>query len=167
MMISLKALAAGEHMEFTFTEAFAVSPAYGLARRDVPVTFEGRLSAALDRYTLSGRMTAALTLSCSRCLAPVRLAVNEPVYETFRRPGDSGDCAEGDQFVFEGEVLDISPALEMNLLLHIPMNAQCGEDCRGLCPVCGANLNEGECGCDRTPKDHRMDALRDLLRQPE
>ena len=49
------------------------------------------------------------------------------------------------------------------ILIGFPMKVLCREDCRGICAVCGANLNEGECGCDRTVPDPRMAVIRDIF----
>ena len=50
-----------------------------------------------------------------------------------------------------------------DILLELPTSVVCGEDCKGLCPICGHNLNEGDCGCDRSVPDRRFDKLRELL----
>lgn len=161
-MISLKALAAGEHMDITFTETFRVPPEYGLERQDVSVAFEGVLTGGKDRCELDGSLSASFAMCCARCLEPVRIKVEAEVRETFRLTD-----GEEEFLSFAGDEIDLSPAVEMNLLLNIPVKTVCEDGCRGLCPVCGANLNENECGCDRARRDHRLDALRALFQQPE
>ena len=71
---------------------------------------------------------------------------------------------ENDELILvENDRLDLKELVLSDLLLNLPMKHLCREDCKGLCPKCGANLNEGECGCNRKPVDPRFAALRDLL----
>ena len=66
---------------------------------------------------------------------------------------------------FDGDVIDLSPVVRDVLLSDQPLNNICNADCRGLCLKCGANLNHGDCGCDRTVIDPRLAALQQLLKQ--
>ena len=66
-------------------------------------------------------------------------------------------------YPYEGEKLDLSEAFFDNLFLEMPMTAVCSESCRGLCPVCGADLNRGQCDCQKNKIDARFSALESLL----
>ena len=59
--------------------------------------------------------------------------------------------------------LPLDELVTTDLLLSLPMKSLCREDCRGLCPQCGHNLNNGECGCRQETVDPRLAALKDLL----
>ena len=61
-----------------------------------------------------------------------------------------------------GRVLDIMPQIEESIYTLIPTKILCREDCRGLCPNCGADLNEGECSCKNEDIDPRLEALRNF-----
>ena len=77
------------------------------------------------------------------------------------------EAAEEDNSVnvFEGDLLDIQTMVRDTLLAAQPLSNICKPDCKGLCPVCGHNLNEGDCGCDRHVPDPRMAALQQLLQK--
>jgi uncharacterized protein len=62
----------------------------------------------------------------------------------------------------DGQIIDLTDEVRQSLLVEIPWHPQCRDDCRGLCPRCGANRNVTECGCDLEPRDSRWDALREL-----
>ena len=64
----------------------------------------------------------------------------------------------------EGYHLDVDKLLFGEALLNWPSRVLCREDCKGLCPVCGHNLNEGDCGCDRSQLDPRMANVLDVFR---
>ena len=71
---------------------------------------------------------------------------------------------ENDAFIYESDLLDITEPVRESLLLAVPLQALCREDCRGLCPVCGADRNEGDCGCDTTSVDPRLAALKQFIK---
>ena len=79
------------------------------------------------------------------------------VYITGGQPVNSG--------LKEGDMLDIQDMIRDTLLAAQPLSNICKPDCKGLCPVCGQNLNEGDCGCDRFVPDPRMAALQQLLKK--
>ena len=68
-----------------------------------------------------------------------------------------------DYIVVEGETLDLDELVYSDIVLLTPPKYVCSEDCKGLCPTCGKNLNEGECACDKQHTDPRLEALRQLL----
>jgi len=63
---------------------------------------------------------------------------------------------------FSGEEIDLSKLIRDQIILNVPYKALCHEECRGLCPRCGANLNEGDCGCEGKALGSAFDVLRSL-----
>ena len=63
---------------------------------------------------------------------------------------------------YEGETVDCDPLIYEQIVLQIPMKALCREDCRGLCPRCGANLNLSSCSCPDRDVDERLAVLKKL-----
>lgn len=61
------------------------------------------------------------------------------------------------------EKLDLDELMREDILLELPTKFLCREDCKGLCPVCGKNLNDGSCGCSEHPKDPRLEVLEKLI----
>ncbi len=144
-----------------------------------------RLKASLHRVSgsvlLQGEFQANLVDPCKRCLADVlvslpvsftlslvpRARLNDESFgaiEDNERSESAGslDLNQADQESFDGKTIDLDPILREQLLLALPMNVVCSEDCQGLCPMCGQNLNEKKCGCVRTVVDPRLAALKDI-----
>ena len=115
------------------------------------------------KIELEGEVT--LALPCDRCLREVAETVS---FRTEREVDfsqtDEERAAELDETNFiDGYDLDVDAFVCEEILLGFPMKVLCQEDCKGICKVCGANLNEGECGCDRTELDPRMSVIRDIF----
>jgi uncharacterized protein len=69
---------------------------------------------------------------------------------------------DADEEWFDGKRIDLDPILREQVLLALPMSLLCAESCRGLCPVCGENLNLKDCRCERKVADPRWMALKDI-----
>lgn len=122
----------------------------------------GRLSAAgAGRYYFSGRIEGVATDACRRCLTDVAVPVVAEVHLLFVDAGTEGIEDDPDVYVINPREreLDLRPAVREEWLLAVPPLVECREDCKGLCPTCGADLNEGACDCV-PPTDPRWDALR-------
>ncbi len=130
---------------------------------------------------LTGQFRADVSAPCKRCLAeasaslPVSFALNllprdlAPREESEYLDGDeraerigSFRLQDADHEWFEGKTIELDPILREQVLLALPMNLVCTESCRGLCPVCGNNLNEKQCGCQREALDPRWMALKNI-----
>ena len=72
---------------------------------------------------------------------------------------------EDEYIVCEGDGLDLEELVIADVILSMPAKLLCREDCKGLCPTCGINLNKESCGCDKKKVDPRLEALRALLDQ--
>jgi uncharacterized protein len=111
---------------------------------------------------VQGTLSSRLERECVRCLAPSELSITLNLEETFRLPGTSPQI-DTQYEVSENGRLDLTPILREQGWLAIPMKPLCHPDCRGLCPQCGANLNQKPCTCERMHVDPRLAALRELL----
>ena len=116
-----------------------------------------------------------LTGQCKRCLKPVRLDEQVELVRTYvpeeqaRQPREHKDEDKGavepelaDEEVYSGKEIDLGGAVREQILLSIPPSPVCRDECKGLCPRCGKDLNEGECGCDRSVMDPRWAALKGI-----
>ncbi|MFV0399749.1 MAG: YceD family protein [Oscillospiraceae bacterium] len=102
------------------------------------------------------------TMSCARCLAPVREEFRERFVHTLRE--SDIDPEEEDEFIpLQRGRLDVGRMAASDLLLEMEGIALCSPDCLGLCPICGGNRNDIDCKCERSEPDPRFDALRDLM----
>lgn len=121
----------------------------------------GRLSSAgEDRFYFSGRLSGEVDGECRRCLGPARVKVDEKLHLLFADATDE-ESDDSDVYMLEprATTVDLRPALREQWLLAVPGFALCREGCKGLCPQCGRDLNQGPCKC--TPViDPRWAALR-------
>jgi DUF177 domain-containing protein len=133
----------------------------GDPRPTTTVHVKGRLSSAgAGRYYLSGRIHGEVAGECRRCLTEVVAPVDEEVHLIFVE-ADDAEVDDPDVYLLDPRAneLDIRPAIREQWLLGVPHFVQCREDCKGLCPTCGADLNAGTCSC-APATDNRWDALR-------
>ncbi len=146
---------------------------------------EVRLERLGRRIRLAAHTRAELSCPCGRCLESVSMAVpvdfqltlvpveEEEIASEGEEGGDDGrnrvagsfEAEEADEEPIPGKVLDLDAMVREQILLALPPYPVCRESCKGLCSVCGANLNAGDCGCDRSVPDSRWDALRKLKLQ--
>ncbi len=106
-----------------------------------------------------GTVSAPWRGACRRCLDEATGEVGAEVLELFEE-----DHEPEETYPLLGDRLDLEPLARDAVLLGLPLAPLCREECRGLCPACGANLNEGDCACEPGAKDPRwaaLDALRD------
>jgi uncharacterized protein len=120
---------------------------------------------------LTGRVTTTIECDCGRCLEPFLVPVNAPVDLLFlpatpQVGGEEREVEEDDLGVafYTDEVIDLGDVMREQFFLAAPMKPLCREDCKGLCPACGANRNRETCACQTGWVDPRMEALRALKR---
>lgn len=97
-----------------------------------------------DRVSLRAEADATARSRCSRCLEPVAVAVKASIDALYAKQPDPEDP---DLYGFEGHTLELEDSVRDALLLELPMQFFCKPDCKGLCPVCGVNLNRQTCTC--------------------
>ncbi len=158
------------------------------ARPRGPARVEARLSRAPGGVLVRARATIALRAPCKRCLKEVSFELALSLERTLVEEGraardderaagahsasreDGGSGERGSSFaldesevdLFDGRKIELAPLLREELLLELPMDLLCDEVCKGLCPLCGSELNAGDCGCERTVPDPRWAALRTI-----
>ncbi|HSE49239.1 MAG TPA: DUF177 domain-containing protein [Terriglobales bacterium] len=118
---------------------------------------------------VTGHFSGTVQIQCARCLENMTRDLAAE-FDLLYRPlaaverDDQLAISEADTEVgfYKGEGLQLEDVLREQLLLAVPVKAVCREECRGLCPQCGQNLNEGKCACGPAPSDPRWNALREL-----
>jgi len=127
-----------------------------------PLRVRGRFSSAGEgKFFWRAHGETALSAECRRCLAGVEVPLSLDLSLVFAVGTDTPE-GEGCYLIqARSQELDLGPALREELLLATPRYVECRPDCKGLCPRCGANLNEGPCDC-RAESDPRWGALRQL-----
>lgn len=111
-----------------------------------------------------GRLEGEVEIDCRRCLEPVIHVVDDEVEFIFRAGIDQVTAEREEVYLLpEGErEIDLEDAVREHLLLSIPRFVVCRAECRGFCPRCGINLNEGTCTCDEAEPDERWAPFRGL-----
>jgi uncharacterized protein len=118
----------------------------------------------------TGSLKGHLVGNCGRCLEPFDHPLELPftLVLTPRRTqpgGDAGLTADDVAFTFyEGPEIDLTPLLHEQVILALPTRALCRDDCRGLCSVCGANLNTKPCGCAAAEQQSPFAVLKSMTR---
>lgn len=123
----------------------------------------GRVSSAgAGRFYFSGHLDGEAGVECRRCLTDVRVPVTADVHLIFAEAADE-EIDDPDVYTLDPKSaeLDLRPAIREEWLLSVPAFALCREDCRGLCAVCGADLNDDPAHT-HAAGDPRWDALREL-----
>lgn len=129
---------------------------------DRPLEIEGSISNNGQSLILSAQCSGSMLTQCARCLKDITVPVKFTVDENLAQ--NDGQLSEDtDVILFEDTVIDIDDIIANNFLMNISGKYLCSDDCKGLCPKCGANLNEGSCGCSDDEIDPRWAALVDIM----
>ncbi len=127
-----------------------------------PVVVTGRLQATGEgRFYWHGSLRTVVTGECRRCLTAVTAAVTADADALFTQDREAVEDPDSYPLSPDATEIDLAPAIREEVLLAVPRFLQCREDCRGLCPRCGQDLNAGPCGC-APATDPRWQALESL-----
>jgi uncharacterized protein len=126
------------------------------------------ISVTEDGVVADGDLTALTQLSCSRCLEDYWQPLEITFTEIFAaHPAKQSEEELGEQFLPRDGSINLGPILRDYALLDIPIRQLCSAECKGLCPICGANLNQEDCGHKQESIDPRMEGLKQLLENQE
>lgn len=132
------------------------------------------LGHTLGEIRVQGHLKIAMEADCDRCLEPAVFPVDTdfdlyyrpsaPESNNHHHPGEEVEIDEGEAEIgfYDGAGLELEDILREHILLSLPMQKVCREDCHGICPVCGRNRNLAECGCEVKAVDDRWSALKKL-----
>ncbi len=132
-----------------------------------PVRFDVTLTNGGTGVVAMGSVVADVTATCSRCLIEFPLTIEADVDGYYVHPNDIDNIPEEQEV---GEIdhegyVDVLPVIMSSLVLEAPFAPLHADDCAGICPECGADLNEGQCACDSEPdKANPFAALGELLK---
>lgn len=114
---------------------------------------------------IEGSCKVSAKIPCGRCLEEVEVSLPLLIFQEVDMKTVDGERVQEldeDSFII-GSELDVEQLAYKELLVQWPMRVLCKKDCKGLCSRCGANLNYGDCGCDRESLDPRMAAISDIF----
>ena len=135
-----------------------------------PAAVTGKVRLAGNEVFVNGHVETRAQVECDRCLKPIDLPVSADFaleYITGAEYESSSGAAELTEAemsvsVFDGEAIDVDEVVKEQILLAVPTRMLCREDCKGICPECGTDLNSGECNCVKDDIDPRWAALKNL-----
>ncbi len=127
-----------------------------------PVRLKGEMVERAGMVFMEAQTSCEFEGLCDRCLSPVRAPMTVPIRHVVVASSDGEET--DDVVVAPNDELSLEPLIEEDLYLAFPQKVLCTPDCKGLCPRCGKNLNDGPCGCREETGDPRMAALASLLR---
>ena len=166
MEIELKSIFEKPETAKTLELPFEKSELNGLQVQDPGMTRLIMAPSGKDRYSLSGEGTVTLKIPCARCLSPVPTVV--PISFSYECSRKNGTDEDGEQlpFLLDEETIDTDLLITSELTQAMPMRVLCREDCKGVCPVCGKDLNEGNCMCgERSAPTRFADAIAKALQE--
>lgn len=128
--------------------------------KDVKVS--GEITNIGDVLEFGGKIFGRFETECARCLKPTETEFCVEFTEMLKNVDE--EISDKDAVViFEGNTVELSEIIRSNILVNLSTKYLCSEDCKGICPVCGADLNESDCGCEKEYIDPRLEGLRKLL----
>lgn len=128
-----------------------------------PINIVANIKKDNDKLIVEGRGNAKVEMLCDRCLAPVVKEVSFTFDDCF---DSNDDCFEETETI-DNNILDLGYSVKSGMISALPMKVLCKEDCAGLCPICGKDLNEGSCDCDTTYINPNFESLRSLFKLDE
>ena len=153
----------GAKLPFSFQMDLTSLDFFGEKPITRPVEVTGEVRNMAGALLLEGEASTVLDVVCDRCLKPFSQEMHVPVETLVAESVENADSDEGDEIVLlEDGQIDLDAVFETAVVLAMDVKHVCSENCKGLCPGCGVNLNEKACKCRPEP-DPRFAALAQLL----
>ena len=129
---------------------------------ETPFHLKGAVKNIAGVLYLNLTADVSFTTQCARCLDSVSVHFPFEISEAFSKA--EPDTEDDDITVLESGNIDLDEVIERAFVGALPINYLCSEDCKGLCPVCGCNLNHETCTCDSDNTDPRLAVLKQFLK---
>lgn len=133
------------------------------------IKVEGKLTKGIVETEIEGTISGKIKVECTRCLQPVETSLGFPFEASFVAPENYTQEKEAELksadleiALFEGDKIDLTGLAREQILLNLPTQIFCREDCKGLCAKCGANRNLIDCKCEKHEVDPRWSTLKNL-----
>jgi uncharacterized protein len=167
MDIDLDNVPEGQSRSFGYTPDVSGLIGERLVVFSKPVRVEGSYEKTGDRLAVKARIFVSAVFNCDKCLTEVKRAFSTPVNVRFKNKADDGlnvgasDAAQGaaadvsgdDGYFYEGKTVSLDGMIKEKFILSFPEYVVCRPGCKGLCPVCGCDLNVNQCNCQENQND--------------
>lgn len=163
MVLDLQGIFAGEQasLPFSFSLDMTGYDRSGIQPFPDAVEVQGVVENHAGVVELKGEAKGVYCAPCDRCQRDVRRPMTIPMQHVLVTSLNQED---NDEFILVEDMhLDVSELAESDIILALPSKFLCKQDCRGLCPRCGKDLNDGDCDCDTREIDPRLESLKQLL----
>ena len=125
-----------------------------------PLHISGSFTNIGGSIELRARVSGRVQYECDRCCEKYEDSIDFELAELLKKEtSETENDGNPDTLYFTGNSVELDEIVLNNVFMNLPAKHLCREDCKGLCPVCGKNLNSGDCGCDTRTADPRFDAL--------
>ncbi|HOA91964.1 MAG: YceD family protein [Bacillota bacterium] len=172
LRISVANLDSGDDRSFEF---FLPQDAWQIPDDQVepraPLEIEGNIVHAGDFFVLKVNVKTRLKMECTRCLSDFEqdfvLDIEEELKkaDSYDTLSDELEDEEESYSTFSGQEINLGEIIVDHMVLGLPFQRLCDENCKGLCPHCGQDLNKGRCDCEEEKIDPRLQALKNLLNE--
>jgi len=168
MLIDISEIVSCENKEITKEVQFELN-SFLSKLGEFPITKKAPIDIRIanrenKRLLIQGEVDLTVSIPCSRCLEEVPTDIHFSIDKELELDGSEVNDEEmEDTDYLIGLNLDIDKLIYGEILVNWPMKVLCKEDCKGICKVCGTNLNKGNCSCQRTELDPRMAAIQDVF----
>ena len=162
MVLDLEPIFNNEGMvkEFSYELDLSEQELSGVKPFSTPVRVSGSVGNHTGVVELSAKADFVLDMDCDRCAKPIKLALTADVFHTLVT--SLNDEANDELLLINELRYDLDPLVTEDIFLELPSKFLCSEDCKGVCPKCGKDLNTGSCSCEKEI-DPRLAALKQLL----
>lgn len=166
MLIDLTDIIKNENGKLLISESFNMPKISFMGEEfefSEPFKAEGVILNNSKALELNLDVSGTANVHCARCGKPISASITIPIKETLMREEES--VPEDDEVIlYSGKEIELDDVIVSNFLMSVPAKYLCREDCKGLCPVCGADLNESTCDCDRETMDPRWEKLAEIMK---
>ena len=164
MVIDINPILKGEKSEISVDYLLQIEDDLGDIEFPDRFSVKGLVKDMAGYITLTLDTKVTYSTSCARCLTPVTVNKEIRFEKTVVTENTELQNEENDDYIMSKDgYIDADEALIEQIILEIPLKHLCKEDCKGLCPKCGTDLNQSTCSCDTSDPDPRFDVLRKLL----
>jgi len=155
---------AGQSIEFDYTLDLSALELYGERPLGHPVRVYGCAQNRADMFELHLTVDYSVGTRCARCLKTITQAEGLVIKKPMADSVENLDDENSDEIILlENGCVDLDELVTEAIILDAQMSYLCHDDCRGLCPLCGCDLNENSCSCETSEPDERLEVLRRFL----
>lgn len=166
MLIRINKFLSSDALSFNVNENFVIDDEDFLSKThlDKNIEFSGDIFKVEDSVLLTGTIKYTFADVCSRCLEDFDNTVVTKFEAIIVSKLDEDEESDEIQLVITDGCVNLDEIIKQMIYLSMPMKSLCKQDCKGICPTCGVNLNLEECKCENNLTDPRFNKLKDLLK---